>query len=774
MTATLSRGRGIAALVSRSMLAAVLALFVAVVTAATPDAALAQGDPGGSDRALLRGGSDWNDTGWHIVPLYGDRAACIRGLGFSVQVEFWSLFGDPVVLSHASYDLSDGNLRVEIFRDVGPIEEFDCAGGRIATVGVFREWAVHDEGRDLVEFGAPAEAFREHLSVYGFTFSMDVTPNLRPTLPHTWYIESFSGVFTNGGESSFNVPGSPSWAGLFHRTGESFVGEFRDWRPLPASDARGRLAALFDECPIDDACSTRVLVDRVIRGSIYGLVYQLTRRSDAFRDLYYDSPKEALVDELIAGAVGGGLTTSGRERREELLNEALDAFDDEIDPDLVETWAAAREHERRSRDARNLANLGERLRAEIASEGEASDGLRGRVRGAANAVRGEWGEERAELLLAWADHEEAKLAPGVETISAGSRHACGLTSRGDAYCWGRTWNGRLGRGPYSGDLESRPGRVVGGHTFVSISAGGHHTCGIASEGAVYCWGDSNSIGHRSTEAVTRPVRISGGQNFIQVSAGDTHTCGLTSDGVAYCTDGSGIETGLIRVPGDHVFAQISVGDNHTCGVTPQGAAYCWGRGDYGQLGNGSEPSHQSEPVRVSGGHTFAQISAGSDHTCGLTPDGVAYCWGSGDHGRLGHGSESDESEPVRVSGDYTFAQISAGWLHTCGITRGGDAYCWGNGANGQLGNGASASSSDSPVAYFRLQPDRVLGGHSFAQISAGWFSCGVTTEGIAYCWSYGSSGQLGNGSTSGADRPVRVSGGHVFATPPRPAALSGR
>ena len=84
------------------------------------------------------------------------------------------------------------------------------------------------------------------------------------------------------------------------------------------------------------------------------------------------------------------------------------------------------------------------------------------------------------------------------------------------------------------------------------------------------------------------------------------------------------------------FAAVSAGNNHTCGVTASGTAYCWGSGRTGVLGNGSTDD-QTTPVAVSGGLSFTSVSAGSEHTCGVTTSGGAYCWGWGDDGRLGNG-----------------------------------------------------------------------------------------------------------------------------------------
>jgi len=44
------------------------------------------------------------------------------------------------------------------------------------------------------------------------------------------------------------------------------------------------------------------------------------------------------------------------------------------------------------------------------------------------------------------------------------------------------------------------------------------------------------------------------------------------------------------------------------------------------------------------------VSTGSGHTCGVTSNGTAYCWGNNRNGELGNGATISRPVPTRVAG----------------------------------------------------------------------------------------------------------------------------
>lgn len=87
------------------------------------------------------------------------------------------------------------------------------------------------------------------------------------------------------------------------------------------------------------------------------------------------------------------------------------------------------------------------------------------------------------------------------------------------------------------------------------------------------------------------------------------------------------------------------------------------------------------------------------------------------------------------------------------------AYCWGS-ADAQLGNGATSGTFATPVAVLAGENEK-----EYVQVISGdGQNCGITSDGKAYCWGWGSSGQLGNEDTSNQSTPVAVHPGENNGT----------
>jgi alpha-tubulin suppressor-like RCC1 family protein len=355
--------------------------------------------------------------------------------------------------------------------------------------------------------------------------------------------------------------------------------------------------------------------------------------------------------------------------------------------------------------------------------------------------------------------------PALVQVSGGASHTCGLTSTGEAWCWGFGDNGQLGTG--DGALRPVPTRVAGGLRFRQISAGGFYICGVTTENRLWCWGANfnGGLGDGTTERRFLPVPVSTSLRFLTVSDGlhSGHTCGLTTERAAYCWgangdgelgDGSRTRRLLpVAVAGGRTWRQISAGASHSCGVTQGRVALCWGSDDQGQLGDNPERQRRVVPRQVAGGLAFDQISTGFFRTCGVITDARAFCWGEGGVGQIGDGKRLDRYVPRAVAGGQRFRRISAvGINHTCAEAASGRVYCWGGNFWGEVGDGTTEP---------RLRPVTVATSLVFAQMATGTdHTCAVTADAATYCWGANEFGQLGDGTTRNSrSTPGPVIGG---------------
>jgi alpha-tubulin suppressor-like RCC1 family protein len=292
----------------------------------------------------------------------------------------------------------------------------------------------------------------------------------------------------------------------------------------------------------------------------------------------------------------------------------------------------------------------------------------------------------------------------------------------------------------------------------SVSAGGRHACALV-DGRAFCWGDNTrgQLGRGAVGATGAPARAEAGRRFVQIIAGGEHTCGVDEAGRrAVCWGrgdsgqlgqgsqadaGAAQDTGLTRVNA------LCAGARHTCAIGGEGQVYCWGDNAAGQLGIAG--GARSAPTLVDATHQWAAIACGRSHTCAALATGEVRCWGDNSRGQIGDQTTTPRPRPTPLVGAFEMGVLKAGAQHTCGITSNGTPLCWGANSAGQLGEGTML---DRTAPTFLSAP-----GLQITALDAGEsHACALAMGGSVYCWGAASAGQLGGASAVNTSVPARV------------------
>lgn len=374
----------------------------------------------------------------------------------------------------------------------------------------------------------------------------------------------------------------------------------------------------------------------------------------------------------------------------------------------------------------------------------------------------------------WAQTSRKPLPPAGLSFVTGFYHTCGLDQNAHAYCWGFNRDGEIGTTDnVSTDpsVNPTPVPVQGNLSFVALSGGQYFTCGLGSNGQLYCWGnnDYGQLGSAATTPTTSPAPVTSGPAFSRLTTGARHTCALDDTGHAYCWGYNyhgelGTTTNNLNenanptamaVSGGLTFVALAAGAFHTCGITGGGAAYCWGWNNFGQVGPTNSGTDNPNPVPqlvpLQQGTKLVALAAGQYHTCGLTGSNSVFCWGYNGNGQLGNSANAftqmANPTPLLVQGLSQASAIVAGAYHTCELQK-SVAYCWGYNGTGQLGTSQFLGTSTAT-------PVQVSGGIAFATLAAGEsHTCGVTSAGVVYCWGNNNSGELGTTTNAGTLTPI--------------------
>jgi hypothetical protein len=228
-----------------------------------------------------------------------------------------------------------------------------------------------------------------------------------------------------------------------------------------------------------------------------------------------------------------------------------------------------------------------------------------------------------DTLHCWANGSiPATTSLTVSAYDVGYFHQCAISSN-SLYCWGDGIFGKLGNGTNA--FVAAPAKV-GTETWKGIATSFDATCGIKTDGTLWCFGFGYTSFEKQGTATTWTAidQTPQGQYFYGLQGGSLY--------------GWDWGTNVVPSGAENDWTSIAVGVQHVCGIRSNGTLWCKGYNSYGQLADGTLVDQTTAVVQVGAGTDWLSVTAGSFHTCGLRAGGDLYCWGSNDYGEMGDGT----------------------------------------------------------------------------------------------------------------------------------------
>lgn len=345
-------------------------------------------------------------------------------------------------------------------------------------------------------------------------------------------------------------------------------------------------------------------------------------------------------------------------------------------------------------------------------------------------------------------------------VDVGGSHFCARKLDSSVWCWGNNDSGQLG----TGTMESveRPVSIPLAGKVKALSTGMIHTCAIDMDDQLWCWGGNGSgqIGVDLTDgAIAQPSRVGGGSQWRDVKAANDWTCGVKTDGTLWCwgNNSFGQWGGAPRLTAEdlELIRTVPVSDvalgppplhAHTVPqplpASPVDHAQVLGACascHNGTMAPGKPSRHIATTDACEACHTtvaWVPARTGTSVTArSLVADTQALA--TSDAGDV---ITTDTTlSPRQVGADGDWVAVYAGEQHTCASKRDGSLWCLGRRQSGQLGVGGEPSAAEPPLVLDEAQ----------ALASRATMSCALRLDGTLWCW-----GDFSRGASTGTQFQV--------------------
>ena len=193
--------------------------------------------------------------------------------------------------------------------------------------------------------------------------------------------------------------------------------------------------------------------------------------------------------------------------------------------------------------------------------------------------------------------------PPVASYAIDAYLGCAIDQAGAIWCWGDNAHGAAGD-PTPGVTQIQPRQVGTATDWRQLAVGGGIVCALhAGASTVDCWGEGYNNGQTFDTATPMPVDAR--TDWRVVRSNFYHSCAIAGDGGVWCWGGNtegqlGQGDILFRVSPTPVVLPGAADDlvlgGHTSCARIGAAWWCWGRNDAGELGTGRITPNVLSPV----------------------------------------------------------------------------------------------------------------------------------------------------------------------------------